>query len=495
LNDAAVALQRYGSFVLGELHLALPMEALREVVPCGPLIALPSRAAGVLGGIDLRGVVVPVLDLRQLLGHDVHSSERPCVIVMVHDGDILGLLADRVSGVFAAEAACLASVSAAGDQPLLFSGCLQQDDGSRISVLAPGVLAQLPQVPRVRDPEPGRQMLDSDTPEAGPSVVASCDAVVPMMLVRCGGITLAIDAIAVHCTLSDPRLRDSVLAHGACRGVLDYAGAEVPALDLLALCGIGGLGVAVSRQAFVIKLDAGLVAFLVDAVLDIVPTTSADVIALPAFALPRSQLFAGVLPASLLPGVTGDAPAASMAPCLLLDSAALRADEEVLALASVSQADAAAGAAAAKPSTAATTRTLLTYDLDVEMATPLEQISEILPYAPATSIFADGGPKLGVMVNRGRSIPVLCLGQLHSGRAGARTPSASVLVVESEGELVGFLVDGLKAIEPSLWQPELQHACLSGGGQRLALVGAGSCERMLPMLDLRQLAQGLRRAA
>ncbi len=144
VNDAAVALQRDGSCVLGELHLALPMEALREVVRCGPLIALPRRAAGVLGGIDLRGVVVPVLDLRQRLGHEVRAGERPCVIVMVHDGDILGLLAERVSGVFAAEAARLASVSAADDQPLLFSGCLQLDDGSRISVLVPGVLAQLP---------------------------------------------------------------------------------------------------------------------------------------------------------------------------------------------------------------------------------------------------------------------------------------------------------------------------------------------------------------
>ncbi len=59
----------------------------------------------------------------------------------------------------------------------------------------------------MRDPEPGRNMLDSDTPGSGLAAATSCGAVVPMMLVRCGGIALAIDAIAVHCTLSDQRLR------------------------------------------------------------------------------------------------------------------------------------------------------------------------------------------------------------------------------------------------------------------------------------------------
>ena len=138
---------------------------------------------------------------------------------------------------------------------------------------------------------------------------------------------------------------------------------------------------------------------------------------------------------------------------------------------------------------------MLTYDLDVEIATPLEQVSEILPYAPATSVLRHGGPVLGVMVNRGRSIPVLSLGQLHSASDWAPGPSASVLVVESGDDLVGFAVAGLKAIEPSAWQPTLQHGGLSGGSRPMALVGEGARQRMLPVLDLQQLAQGLRQAA
>lgn len=76
MSDPAVA-PRYGSFVRGALQLALPMEALREVVPGAQWIALPSQAPGLVGGIDLRGVVVPVLDLQRLLGQDAGVAERP----------------------------------------------------------------------------------------------------------------------------------------------------------------------------------------------------------------------------------------------------------------------------------------------------------------------------------------------------------------------------------------------------------------------------------
>lgn len=491
--------QRYGSFVRGALQLALPMEALREVVPCPRPMALPSDAPGLIGGIDLRGVVVPVLDLQRLLGVEAAASERPCVIVMVHEGTILGLLADSVGSVFAAEPSRLAQVRTSGTLPLLFSACLQVDDAQRVSVLDPAALAALPQLPRVCDPEPGRQMQHGEaTPDADAAdaaVAAAGTTAVPMMLVRCGAITLAIDAIAVHCTLANPVLRDSVLARGACRGVLDHGGEEVPALDLLALCGIGPQAPAASRQAFVMRLGGGSVAFLVDAVLDIVPTTAADVMALPAFALPRPQLFAGVLPASLVPGMEPAAQPGMAAPCLLLHSAALCADDEVQALASLRSTADAKGGRAGAAGAASPERTMLTYDLDVEIATPLEQVSEILPYAPATSVLGHGGPVMGVMVNRGRSIPVLSLGQLHAASDWAPGPSASVLVVESGDDLVGFAVAGLKAIEPSAWQPTLQHGGLSGGSRPMALVGEGAQQRMLPVLDLRQLAQGLRQAA
>ena len=52
---------RFGVFFLARMQLALALDALREVVPCGALATLPCAAPCVVGGVDLRGVLVPVV--------------------------------------------------------------------------------------------------------------------------------------------------------------------------------------------------------------------------------------------------------------------------------------------------------------------------------------------------------------------------------------------------------------------------------------------------
>lgn len=458
----------YGGFRLGGMDLALPMAALREVVPRGPLTSLPSPARCVIGGINLRGVVVPVVDLRIVLGRETPAQALPNVIIMVHEGRILGLLADSVSAVFTAGPHALNAVSTADDVAAIFSGSVRrEDDDVLVSVLSPQALARLPQVPMVQDPEPDRQQTPAD------AALATTEAMHrPVMLFRCGSVALAIDAMAVHTTLADPQTAPSVLARGHCQGVIAYAGQIIPIVDLLGLCGLGQSDpTAQRRQAFVLRIGQGLVALLIEAVVDIVPIQPADVIALPHFMLGQSNLFSGALP-------LGDT-----TPYLLLDSQALQAHTELVALASMNQ-------AGAEPAPSSTTdrQSMLTYALNGETATPLEQVSEILPYVPSMATLSTGGPTLGVLVNRGRSIPLLCLNQMLGGGPATPTDQTTVLVVESEGEHLGFIVPGLKAIETARWEPSVRGA---GQTQKLALVGTGSTERMVPVLDLWGVARSL----
>jgi purine-binding chemotaxis protein CheW len=277
--------------------------------------------------------------------------------------------------------------------------------------------------------------------------------------------------------------------------VIDYAGAELPVVDLLAFCQLGELVRDGAHQAFVIALPQGQVAFLVDAVVDIVGTAPGDVIALAAFALPRPELFSGVLVPTARPGEAGTDP------YYVIDGAALAACDEVVAWSGLGVGRAGAApiavagerAAAGGPAAAAEPqrRSMLTYELGVETATPLEQVSEILAYATAQPAFDAGGALLSVLVSRGRSIPVMCLARLATGRALESTAGASVLVVESDGEWVGFAVPALKAIEEARWQPALPVGA-AGRPRPLALVGEGAAERMLPVLDLWQMARSLR---
>ena len=149
---------RYGGFALGAMELALPMSALREVVPLSQLSPLPCRADGVVGGIDLRGVVIPVLDLNVLLGKVAAEAAYPCVIIMVHRERLLGLLADGITGIFTIEPDRLHDITLAGDALPLFCGSVRRlDTDALVSVLSPDALTSVPGVPMVADPEPGRQ--------------------------------------------------------------------------------------------------------------------------------------------------------------------------------------------------------------------------------------------------------------------------------------------------------------------------------------------------
>ena len=94
---------------------------------------------------------------------------------------------------------------------------------------------------------------------------------------------------------------------------------------------------------------------------------------------------------------------------------------------------------------------------------------------------------LGVTLHRGRAIPVMCLSRLLGGPPPEVTPAASVLVVEVGGAPVGFAVPALAAIERARWQPGQPR-------RSMVLVGEAETERMLPLIDLQQMAQALQAA-
>lgn len=493
--SVAIAFENsFGGFVIGDMQLALPMAVLREVVPFKDVHALPSPAACVIGGIDLRGVVVPVVDLRVVLGRATERSPYPCVIVMVFDGKIMGLLVERVSGIFYSLAGSLKRISVTDPTAAVFWASVNRaDDGAVVSVLSPAALTQLHQVPMVEDPEPARQLVAHDTDE-----VVVQDASVPMMLLRCSRVPLVVEAMVVHATLARPKVEPSVLAMGHCRGVIDYAGRKIAAIDLQSLCGLGQLDMANDPQAFVVSVSAGQVAFLVGEVVDVVRTLPDQVIHVPAFALPHPTLFAGALPTSVLSDELIERTGMAASQYLLIDAAELTANAEVTSLAAAntegsSTRNTTATAFASGALQAAGQRLMITYGLAGETATPLEQVKEILPYSRQISIFKTKGALLGFLVNRDRSIPVYCLSRLTGGASPDVTPAVSVLVVESDGELVGFAVPKLVSIEPAQWEPELPDYNPGASGvirsRQLAQVGAGDNQRMLPLLDLLHVAR------
>ena len=66
---------------LGDERYALPVEAVREVAPVGELTRVPGAPDAVLGVRNLRGQVVPILEVASLLGVGLGGAPRWAVIV------------------------------------------------------------------------------------------------------------------------------------------------------------------------------------------------------------------------------------------------------------------------------------------------------------------------------------------------------------------------------------------------------------------------------
>ncbi len=99
---------QYVSFRLGKEMYALDVWQAREIVDAPALNQLPNAPAWLPGLMNLRGQVVPVVDLKEKFGLDAGTKQvgRGAYVIVVdlprkeHDQVTIGVLADEVLEVF-----------------------------------------------------------------------------------------------------------------------------------------------------------------------------------------------------------------------------------------------------------------------------------------------------------------------------------------------------------------------------------------------------------
>jgi purine-binding chemotaxis protein CheW len=95
---------QYLTFQLRDEVFAMDIRSVREIIQHAAMTVVPLMPGFVRGVINLRGQVVPVIDLQQRLGRPTSEiGKKTCVIIFdaSHDGEKveLGLMVDAVSEV------------------------------------------------------------------------------------------------------------------------------------------------------------------------------------------------------------------------------------------------------------------------------------------------------------------------------------------------------------------------------------------------------------
>ncbi|MCY0093221.1 chemotaxis protein CheW [Hoeflea ulvae] len=89
------------SFHLGDQVFCVNIMSVREIRGWAPATMLPHAPAHVLGVINLRGSVIPVIDMAIRLGlPPITPDGRSAIIVVCIAGKMVGLLVEDVSDMF-----------------------------------------------------------------------------------------------------------------------------------------------------------------------------------------------------------------------------------------------------------------------------------------------------------------------------------------------------------------------------------------------------------
>ena len=95
---------KYLTFTLAEEEYGIGILKIKEIIGMMPITSVPRTPEFVKGVINLRGKVIPVIDLRLRFGmKELEYTERTCIIVVEIEGQagtiLIGIVVDAVSEV------------------------------------------------------------------------------------------------------------------------------------------------------------------------------------------------------------------------------------------------------------------------------------------------------------------------------------------------------------------------------------------------------------
>lgn len=123
-------IDRVVAFFLDGQRYALPIDSVQEIQQIVAFSEVPGGAGGVIGMVNLRGQVIPAVDMRRLVGlaPSEYTLETPMIICRVSD-QLVALVVDEVQDVLELPADCLQAAPAMHTLASKMIAVARLDDG------------------------------------------------------------------------------------------------------------------------------------------------------------------------------------------------------------------------------------------------------------------------------------------------------------------------------------------------------------------------------
>ena len=91
---------KFLSFFLGKEEYAIEILKVQEIIGLMPITPVPRMPGYIKGVLNLRGKIVPVMNLRTRFGlQEIEYTEETCIIVVQENSYLMGIIVDKVSEV------------------------------------------------------------------------------------------------------------------------------------------------------------------------------------------------------------------------------------------------------------------------------------------------------------------------------------------------------------------------------------------------------------
>lgn len=127
--------ERFLTFQSDGLTFGVSTNYIIEIITNHMITMVPVVPSYVKGIINLRGQIIPIIDIRLRMGKmDIDYTSTSCIIVLNFDSINIGIIVDAVEQVLDIDCAKISPVPAKNQQELV-SGMISLQDGSVVLIL------------------------------------------------------------------------------------------------------------------------------------------------------------------------------------------------------------------------------------------------------------------------------------------------------------------------------------------------------------------------
>ncbi len=454
------SLEIYGSFFLKENEFAINVLHIQEVINQPEKYThLPLAPIYLMGILNLRGTIIPVVDLRILLNiksSDIKDNKDKKIAIVELNDTCIGLLFDQTGEIFRSHDDEKCKFNDPANESVI-KGIFKKDEGKRlIQIVDIYVLFGLKQLPRElsldetnrhrnfkRNSKPRKQCVSF---LVGPA--------------RCGFEIKDIQEI-----LKVEKISNTALSVGFCLGAINLRGATVPVIDFSMLLGYNEIKIFEeknneNKKIIVLRLDAELFGILVESVESIVTYFEDDVKVLPMMNSFRKEMFTGCISVENKEDI------------LLLNYKNILSNIEINEIThghSLIYNASKTLMATKKNLTNGKKRTFVTFTVENPFAIPICEIKEIIDL-PSKLLLPPGLPVhcKGVLNLRNELVTIIDTRELYKILEGRKTFfQPKVLIFKTNQSHFGLVVDSVDAIISifdgnKVKLPELLYSSSSG---------------------------------